>query len=162
MGIEAIKQPSGSVDAGIFNLPPNFPTKKFAVEWVEEGQVPFKKQRQSLPGANASADGWEVYKGTDGKDKLTTTTNGAGKKFVLMVRPRKLQDDVNALFGNVSKKHILSELKGETVAGAQPQDAGMLPQTRLQREQTSSAEQGDIALNPLSVDDEQPSAAMST
>lgn len=162
MAIEILKQPGDAVDAGIFNLPPNFDIKKFAVEWVEEGQVPFKKQRQSLPGAGASADGWEVYKGVDGKDKQTMTTNGAGKKFVLMVRPKQLQQDVNALLGNVSKKRITREIKGETVAGAQPQDPGMLPESRLREEKTGSSDDGDIVMNELSSNVEQPSAAMST
>lgn len=180
MGLETLKQPTGAVDAGIFNLPPGFDTKRWAVEWVEEGMVPFKRQRQSLPGANLSADGWEVYKGESPQEEEgeetpkkrkppgqpVTTRNGAGKKFILMVRPKQLQNDVNAVFGNVSKSFIRRETKGETVAGAPPDTIpGMLPASRLDQagqEQTDSGEFGDVRPNVLSQPAEEPSAVQST
>jgi len=169
MALEILKSPDGRVDAGLFNLPPGFDTKRWAVEWVEEGQVAFKQQRQTIPGANMSADGWSVYKGSETEDKKSgkqiTVVNGAGKKFVLMVRPRQLQDDVNALCGNISKGFIRRETKGETVAGAQTQDPGMLPAPRLAAvdgQQSSSGEFGDTTPNVLSSNREEPSAVQST
>ena len=160
MGLQQLKGPAGAPDAGIFNLPPGFDSQKHAAEWVEEGKVPFKQQRQSIPGANVSADGWSVYKGE--KNKLVTTTNGAGKRFVLMVRPKQLQNDVNALCGNIGKEYLKREIRGETVAGAPLQDPGMLPESRLKEAQMEpTPNNDDIPLNKLSGFDE-PSAEIST
>lgn len=166
MGIEILKQPGFAPDAGIFNLPPNFDIKKWAAEWVGEGMVPFKMQRQSLPGANATADGWVPYKDeTEGKNKgkFVKTTNGAGKVFVLMVRPKQLQQDINALLGNVSKKHITRELRGETVGGELAQDPGMLPESRLREAQSESpAVNEEIPLNEISTSEEHATAEIRT
>ena len=153
MAIEILKTPQGSPDSGIFNLPPAFDTTKFAAEWVEEGMVEMKKQRQSLIGCNATADGWEVWKAKP-KDSVTTVSTSRGKKFVLMCRDRKLQNDVNAMFGNVSKNAIRREIKGETVAGDIQQDPGMLTEQRLRGELRGEAGytdgQGDTEPNRLS------------
>lgn len=130
MSLEAIATPNAGTDAGIFNLPPGFDTKRYAAEWVESGQVDFKKQRQVLPQTGFTADGWELYK-VEGAKNPFTVSGGNGKKYVLMVRPRVVQDQVNALFGNVSKDQINRERKGETVAGAAPQDPGILTEARL-------------------------------
>lgn len=165
MGLEPIKQPQGGVDAGLFNLPPGFDSKKYAAEWVEEGQVMFKKQRQSIPETGMSADGWDVYKHTTDESKTGkryTVVNSKNKTFVLMVRPRQVQDDVNALCGNVSKKRIQREIKGETVAGNAPADSGILPEHRLGGADGGSFEAGggDTDFNKIS--QEEPSAVMST
>ena len=128
MALELVKTPDAGVDAGIFNLPPDFDTKRYAAEWVEEGRVAFKQQRQVLPQTGYTADGWEVYK--EGKSAVKVT-GGDKKVYVLMVRPRVIQQQVNALFGNVSKAQLRRERKGETVAGAPQQDPGMLTEQRL-------------------------------
>lgn len=132
MGIEILKTPQGASDAGMFNLPPTFDTQKYAAEWVEESQVAYKKQRQNLPGCNATADGWEIWK-NDKMDAPTIVSGSGNKKFVLMCRSAKVQKDVNALYGNVSKKKINEEVKGVTAAGAALQDPGMLSEPRLQQ-----------------------------
>lgn len=149
MALELIKNPQGGVDAGIFNLPHGFDVKKWAAEWVEESQVAFKQQRQSVPDTGMSADGWEIYKHEDSK-KPYKVVNGKDKTFVLMVRPRIIQDQVNALCGNVSKQRISREIKGETVAGNAPVDSGMLPESRLKETgEGSSFEGGDTQLNAI-------------
>lgn len=161
MGLEVIKGPHGSatVDAGLFQLPPAFDQTVHAAEWVEEGQVPYKRQRQNLPQTGMSADGWEVWK-LEPKDKATIVTNGSGKKFVLMCRSRLIQDQINALYGNVSKKLINREVRGETVAGEAGQDPGILTEARLKRTEGggSMAEDSTLQLNPV----EEPSATQAT
>lgn len=160
MALEAIAGPQGTPDAGLFNLPPDFDSKKYAAEWVEESQVPFKRQRQSLPQTGFTADGWEPYK-TEGAKTAYSVVGGNKKRYVLMVRPRAIQDQVNALFGNVSKKQIRREQKGETVAGATPQDPGMLTEQRLKSatgEGSMMGEDGDTELNRV----EEVSAVVST
>jgi len=160
MGLEPIKQPDGAPDFGIFNLPPDFDTKAHAAEWVEEGQIMFKQQRQSIVGTGMSADGWAIYK-HNGKTYKTTTGNK--KTFVLMFRPKQLQQDVNALCGNLSKQRIKREVKGETIAGESIADSGMLPESRLRQTREGGsfdASEGDTQMNELS--NENPSAAMAT
>ena len=161
MGLELIKGPLGNqvVDAGMFQLPPAFDTKIYAAEWVEEGQVQYKRQRQNLPQTGYSADGWEIWK-LDPKDKATTVTNGSNKKFVLMCRPRLLQDKINALYGNVSKAQINREVLGETVAGGERQDPGILTEAMLKRKEGggSLAEDSTLQLNQV----EEPTATVAT
>src|SRR5438045_990764 len=134
MGIEILKSPvGGGPDAGMFNLPPKFDQKKFAAEWVESSQVEMKRQRQVLQQAGVTADGWEVWK-ADPQDEPTVVHASGNKKFVLMCRDAEVQRQVNAIFGNVSKKILAREIKGETVAGENLQDSGILPEERLRKE----------------------------
>jgi hypothetical protein len=130
MALEVLKNPSGSVDAGMFNLPPDFDTTRYAAEWVLEQNVEFKKQRQVLPGTGMTADGWEVWK-PEGRKNPYTVSGSGNKKFVLMCRPAEIQRQVNAVLGNVSKKLINRELRGETIAADAPADPGMLTDQRL-------------------------------
>ncbi len=149
MGLELIKNPGDYPDAGIFNLPPNFPVRELASEWVEESQIPFKQQRQNLIGTGYSADGWTVWK-ADPKDKRTQVTTGKAKVFVLMVRPRSLQNEINALYGNVSKQRINREVKGETVAGTQQSDSGILTEQALRANQVGGhSDETSLNLNPI-------------
>lgn len=161
MAIEMLKGPQATSDAGIFNLPPAFDKTKFAAEWVAEDQVPFKQQRQVLAQVGATADGWEIWK-ENAKDKPTTTVGSGGKKFVLMCRPKKVQEQVNALFGNVSKKLLTREIKGHTVAGEAAQDPGMLTEQRLQREVPGERSEADESIPKLNPEPEVISAATTT
>jgi hypothetical protein len=160
MPIEMLSMPEASVDAGLFNLPPTFDSKKFAAEWVEESSIEMKKLRQPLPQVGATADGWEIWKGEKGKPHTVKT--GGNKTFVLMCRPRVIQDQVNALYGNVSKKFINREIKGETVAGASKQDPGILTEDRLRQNEggASLADESTMPLNRVPI--EEPSAATET
>lgn len=152
MGLEIINNPGEMPDAGLFNLPPGFPTEKYAASWVDQTNVEFAKQRQSLPQTGYSADGWEIYRESDDGESVTVKTGGEkGKTYVLMVRPAALQRQINALYGNVSKKMISRETKGLTVGGAALQDPGMLTADRLQQVQGGgiAEEEGDVQLNPI-------------
>src|SRR4051812_37101349 len=116
MALEVLQTPQGQSDAGLFNLPPAFDSKTLAAEWVPEDQVQFKRQRQNLPQTGMTADGWEIWRSEESK-KPTVVKAGGNKTFVLMCRPREIQAQVNALFGNVSKQLISREIRGETAAG---------------------------------------------
>jgi hypothetical protein len=69
-----------------------------------------------------------------------------------MCRDAEVQKQVNAIYGNVSKKILAREIKGETVNGANPQDEGILTEQRLQREIGGDMRSGggDIKPNPVS------------
>src|SRR6187455_1502073 len=108
LGIQVVEGPmSGSQNAaGMFTLPPNFDQKLHAAKWVEEAAVPWAKQREPIVGTNLSADGWEVWKASSeegAKAKPTIVSDGKGRKYTLMFRSKAVQDQVNALYGNVSK-----------------------------------------------------------
>ena len=159
MAIEVLNVEQAQSDAGLFNLPPAFDTKRYAAEWVEEGSVEMKRQRQVLLQVGATADGWEVWKESN-NSKPTKVKISGGRSFTLMCRPRVIQDQVNALYGNVSKKFINREVKGETVAGNAPQDPGILTEERLKSTRTEGAmEDSTLPLNPIDLN---PSAVVET
>ena len=152
-GISINQNPGESPDAGIFNLPIGFDDKKWAAQWVEDSNVEFQQQRQPLIGTRYTADGWEIYRpdGEDSEPVRVKTGGKNGKTYVLMVRPKALQKQVNAIYGNVSKDRISRETKGETVAGGPLQDPGMLTEQRLQEVQGGglASESGDVTPNRI-------------
>jgi hypothetical protein len=171
MGLQIIKSPSGTPNAGMFNLPPDFDIKKFAAEWVLEAQVEYKKQREHLPGTNLTADGWEVWK-KNKTSEVIKVTSSANKVYVLMCRPRKLQDQVNAVFGNVSKQAINRELVGESLvseesvdsAGKPIEKSGILTEQRLKKEiggEKSFSDESAFKMNDINLTD-QPAATIET
>lgn len=130
MGIEILKTPQAIQTVGPFNLPPEFDQVKLAASWIEETQVPMMKQRQSMPQCAATTDGLETFLKEDGSPHFVTTGNG--KKYYLMFRTRPVTDKMNAMYGNVSKSLMNSEVHGETVKGSSP-DAGILTEKHLGR-----------------------------
>lgn len=176
MGIEVLTTPQGihatGGDAGMFNLPPEFDQKQFVAEWVEEGMVEMKKQRQVLPQTQFTADGWQVWMKEGSKKPVIVHTSG-NRKFVLMFRPRKIQEQVNAILGNVSKNLLKREIAGETLTTVTPtgdvahvQDPGMLTEARLRSEIGGMGENpgGDVTPNKIDIEPSQPNvtAAQST
>ena len=142
--------------AGVFTLPLQFSSTEFAAEWVKKGaDVDAKRAVQPILGTNLGSVGWEPWLYPDGKLKgrpaEVTVKNGS---YILMCRPRKAQDDVNAIYGNVSKQHLVREQSGETIAGQQPTDSGMLNDQRI-KEATGITEFGGedpkVQFNPVRV-----------
>ncbi len=136
MGIEFITDPtkrnSHSGSAGRFNLPAGFDSKKWAAEWVRANEVPAKMQRQALVGIPATADGWTVYHGENGAaTRQFVVEDPKQGKFILMVRPRAVQEAVNSLYGNLGKERTRMEQEGKTAAGEPLQDRGMVTEERL-------------------------------
>lgn len=163
MALELLKEPvqgeSRGPDAGMFTLPPEFDQQLHVAEWVDEGMVEMKKQRQHLPQTGLTADGWEIWK-KNPQSKPTIVSLSKGRKFVLMFRPRKLQEQVNAAYGNVSKELLRREVRGETLTSVGPdgvarhvQDPGMLTEARLKDEIGGMSEhsEGDTAPNKVEI-----------
>ncbi len=150
MGIQMLSTPTSDVDAGIFNLPPSLDTKKFAVQWKLKGlEVDKAMQRQSLLGTRLSADGWEVYK-VEGKPVMRAATKG---EYVLMFRPREVQDAVNAVYGNVGLERMTDHLRGATTGGV-PLESGILTAAEVAKVTGERAEQdGEVKFNAVALDD---------
>lgn len=135
-GIHVISHESRGPNAGFFNLPPQFDVKKYAAHWERKGAaVDQRKQVQPIMGTNLGADGWEVWKYPEGHELKGRPAEVALKSgaYILMFRPRDVQDNVNAICGNVSKQHLIREQGGLTVAG-QPRenvDPGMLTDPQI-------------------------------
>lgn len=163
LGIEIIKTPEQQAHAGLFEPPPNFPKDKLSIEWVPEDQVRYKEQKQVMVGVGALAPGLTVWKGADGKSKPEVRFASGNKKFVLMVRPKAVTMAMNALYGNVSKRYYNSEVRGETIAGGDLQDPGMLSESRLKEEVGAGidVEESLMALNEVGAKSPQEAAEVS-
>lgn len=131
-GISIVTAPASEPNAGVFNLPKDFDRNTHASLWAKQGaEVEARQQREYLEGSNFSAEGWEVWK--DKKDKICTVATRKGDVYVLMFRKRVVQDNVNAIYGDVSKRRIIAEHAGETVGGQALQDTGLLTNQTLNR-----------------------------
>ncbi len=128
MGIEILKTPQAIQTVGPFSLPPEFDQAKFSASWVEETQVSMMKQRQTMPQCAATTDGLETFIKGDGTPHYVTTGNG--KKYYLMFRAKVITDKMNAMYGNVSKSLMNSEVRGDTVKGSAP-DPSILTEKHL-------------------------------
>jgi hypothetical protein len=155
MAIEIIKNPDSEPNAGVFNLPPSFDRKAYVSAWVSAGgPVQAKQERQYIPGTNYSADGWTVFKDPENGHKICKVATAKSGEFVLMMRPRAIQDAVNAICGNVGKQRMMSEKEGTTIGGQAPNDPGLLNAEQLSRvDGRMSDDDGRITLNPVRLDD---------
>ena len=142
-----------------FALPPSFDPTKFASKWVEQGpNVIEAQQPQVLDFANCAADGWQVFKvlkvapgevsepvSADAKPgdekaegkrtpQLVPCTRAVGKAiYVLLFRPKALQEAVNILYANQSREIVGREVMGESAAANQSGDHGILTNQDLAR-----------------------------
>jgi hypothetical protein len=140
----------GNTNAGVFALPKEFDTKLYAAEWAKKGaDVDAKRGPQPIVGTNFGAVGWKPWLYPEdsklkGRPCEVAVKNGT---YVLLCRPRGVQNDVNAIYGNVSKQHLIREQQGESIAGQPVRDPGMLSDARI-RETTGIKEfGGDDRLN---------------
>lgn len=137
--------PNSEPNAGIFNLPTDFNRRDHAALWAKQGaETEARTQREHLEGTNFSADGWAVWK--DKKDKICTVATRKGDVYVLMFRKRTIQDNVNAIYGDVSKRRVIAEHAGETVGGQALRDSGMISDEQLSRNQIRDFD-GEVGLN---------------
>jgi hypothetical protein len=157
LGVEFVKTPEQPVHAGHFALPPDFPRDKFAAEWVPNDQVKLKEQKFLMPGVGATCPGLTVYRGESGKEKAREVYGVGDKKYTLMVRPKRLQEVMNALYGNLGKAFYNREVKGETIAGQRPEDSGMLPVSKLS--EFGSQQEVEESLVELNKVDREPAEA---
>jgi len=150
MGIQIVRGPlGGAAEApGPLSLPIGFDRKKWAPKWVKVGpSVQAASEREWMPGASATADGWEVWRNSEGKPQKVALLSG---EHILLCRSRVVQDAVNAIYGNVGKSRLRQERTGETIAGAAPSDPGQLSDARIAKVAgKEEQEEGDIAMNPV-------------
>lgn len=135
--IEGMREVKSHAQAlsGQLALPPQADRKKHAFKWVKEGlQVEGAQQNQIIKGDRiVEVDGWVCWKTPQGQLCKRVLESG---RYVLMCRPRALQDAVNALCGNVSRERIVKEHSGTERDDPQGKDApssGMLPTAVLDR-----------------------------
>lgn len=133
-GIHVISSAQRGPNAGYFNLPPSFDQKKYVAHWERKGAaVDQRKQVQPILGTNYGSDGWEVWKYPAGHELAGRPAEVALKSgaYILMFRPRSVQESVNAICGNVSKRHLMREARGETIAGQPIADPGILTDEKI-------------------------------
>lgn len=154
MGIQMISRPKGQPieTAGPLNLPPSFDREKYAAKWVKEGPaVAAAGEREWIPGTSMTADGWQVWRDgktpADGKPCRVPLASGP---HILLYRLRSVQNDVNAICGNVGKERLMSERRGETSGGVPREDPGLLSDARIATVLgPEKQEEGDVVLNPV-------------
>lgn len=158
-GIVDYTGPAGS-NAGIFQLPVDFDATKFSANWVPVGPSVEKAQGlQPILGTNKAAEGWSVWKypnghKTAGKPHKASTSKG---EYMLMFRPKPISDAVNAIYGNVSKRHLVRH-QNETipVAPDAPADRSVLSNAALN--QHGVRDFGDDYVMNVPQNPEQPAA----
>lgn len=154
MGLQFLEQPHTEPDAGLFNLPVGFDREKFVSKWVLKGHaVAQAQQREHLIGSgNITADGWAVFKTEKGAIHSTHTQKG---EYVLMFRAREIQEQVNAVYGNVGKKRMMTEKKLAVTSTQESRATGMLSDEQLRaagyRDEQASQE-GEVVLNQIAVE----------
>lgn len=137
-GIIDYQGPSGG-SAGYFELPTEFDQKKMSANWVKVGPMVDKAQQfQPILGTTKAAQGWVVWKYPKGHktaDKPHKVVVSTGE-FILMWRPKHISETVNAIYGNVSKRHLVRQ-QAETIPvapGAPADSGGVLTNDRITRE----------------------------
>lgn len=151
MAIEILKVHEGDTGAGLFNLPMSFDRKRYAACWKKVGQeVTAAQQREVIASLGLTADGWEVFKDNGKICKVATKKDG---EYVLMFRPREIQDAVNALYGNESKRRLLVEKRGETIGGKPVEDPGLLNERVLEQSIGKEGQDldGEVSLNKVEI-----------
>lgn len=95
-------------NGGLLTLPQQFDRKKFAAKWCKEGLEAESQQQEQPIGNKLLVMGWAIWKSA-GQVCRRILGNG---RYILMCRPRFLQDAVNAECGNLSRERIIGEHKG--------------------------------------------------
>ncbi len=156
MAIEVLNGPLNSTDpraAGPFSLPAKFDIRNHSAKWVKKGNdVEAAGQREHLAGTRASADGWQVWRDGDTPAKGSPfTTKISSGEYVLLFRPKAIQDAVNAIYGNVGKERMITEKRGETSGGIPINKPGQLGDEQLARVigRDDLTEEGEIVLNKV-------------
>lgn len=151
---------------GRFALPECFDTRKQASAFIPQGNEATAMQAdQPVLGTSLVAPGWSVWKYPDsypdetlrGKPHKVSSIEHDKPALVLMCRPLDVQKQVNEAYGELSRRAMISEIKGETLSvAALPGggiDKGMLPDTRLrgalgEEEEIAEADAGSAVVDP--------------
>lgn len=149
-GIAAIEGPRNlNRTRGKLSLPTNFPEGKFAIRWAKQGHgVATSREREQITGTNFVVDGWEVWYDAQKKPCIRALKDGA---YVLMVRPKVVQQNVAKICGNLSRERLKNEARGRTVAGAAIEDSGMLTDPILDRVERKTGDDSNDELESVSL-----------
>lgn len=146
-GITEYTAPSGSVVKGALELPKEFDSRRFVAKWAVQGSgVERAKEPEIIASEGKQIIGWQVW--LDSR-KQPVRRNLSGKVFYLMFRPKNIQQAVNKLYGNVSRKRMVTEGEGQTIAGERNTDTGMLNNKRLSREGENQTFEGQVPINEI-------------
>lgn len=114
-GIEKIPVANlADLQAGPLILPIEFDSQRYASKWQFTGtNVERSEQKEIIGRTGLAAPGWRVWKHPN-TNRIEERPLSRGK-VVLMYRPKKVQLEVNKLYGNISSDRMEAERKGETV-----------------------------------------------
>lgn len=131
-------------NGGQLSLPKQFDRTKFAAKWAKEGLEAESQQQEQPVGNKIMVSGWAVWKHAG---KLCRRILGSGR-YILMCRPRLLQNAVNAVCGNLSRERIIGEHKGTQRDGENESlpANGMLTLEQLNRLEPNPAEAQELKL----------------
>jgi hypothetical protein len=138
---------------GRLSMPLDADTRLYSFKWVKMGiDVSRAMQVEQVIGTNYEVDGWQRWKSKTGKPHSRTLKDGT---FLLMFRPRALQENLQRTYGNISRQRTINEALGHTVAGEAATDKGMLVDTILNTVERNTGEETNdqlvtgLRLNPL-------------
>lgn len=155
---------TGANLGGRFAVPLEFDQSRNASAFYPEGNESFARQQDEIiQGTSLIAEGWKVWKypecssipelddeGNQKKDetgrKIFCKHPNAGRPhkvppldrdgvvYVLHYRSLEVQNQVNQVYGDLSREAMVNEIRGETIGGTAPDDPGMLSDQVLKRE----------------------------
>lgn len=129
-GLEAVTSPV-NVNKGHLEMPVEFDQNRFVGAWFKRGpQANKMRQPEVLGGAQIKAAGWSVWKDSKGRTCQRSLSSGV---YILMFRPKNLQQAIQKIYGNESRRRMVQEASGQTVAGDINQDSGILTNSVLSR-----------------------------
>lgn len=136
-GITPVKQLAAS-NLHAIQIPAGLCQKKWSYKWCIKGpQVNAAMEEQFLT-QGYTVSGWALCKD---EEKLPYERSlRSGTVLVLMRRPKKLQEAVNAIYGNISKSITNAEQQGETVSVEGGNQPGMITNKAMQNFEKSDAE----------------------
>jgi hypothetical protein len=143
---------NGAPIGGKFILPVEFDSVKFASAFYTEGAEARSMQtEQPVVGTAYFAEGWKVWKfpkeipegfpnegdphpNAGEPHKVVSASSKSKEAFVLMYRPKEVQEQVNQCYGLLSLEQMTAEVKGETLSVEEANgDKGMLTADRLDK-----------------------------
>lgn len=144
-GVQKVGPTGGSSVAslGAFRLPKTFDSKRYASSYVELNDVASKQSTESLIGTGYVAPGWAVWKDPDKGEPHSVVASK--KKFLLLFRPRKVQEQVNRVFGKVSRERLMAERSGKTIGGEAVNDSGILDPDRVTKAERGIAQRMGVS-----------------
>lgn len=107
---------------GHLQPPPEFDSIRLVGKWVKKGPAVIQAQQPQHLEGGYEADGWTVWK-HQGRMCERALSNGV---YILMCRPKELQNTIAAINGNASRAKIIREHRGETLEGKKVEDQGMV------------------------------------